>query len=1259
MSVAPEPVATTRIEIGSAGKVSRAAAAGHAPTTPRPLCTALAILLALLAALAPDTARAHMPIARFERLTIAEDLARAPVTAILQDRIGFIWLGTAEGLYRYDGYSFTAFAHNPAEPGTLPDNAIQQLYEDSTGRLWVGTSRGLSRFDRDRGRFERIALGSAEPHPSRDAITGIAEDGAGSLWVSSISGTISRLGPDGALLAAYRPAPASSVARLQADLDGRLWAGLTAGLFRFDPERDRFEPIPFAADGLPRSVSALHAGRDGGLWVGTPAGLFALDRSGRPVEHLAHDPADPRSLSSAAVSAIVEGRDGTLWVGTRSAGLNARDPTTGAVTRHRFDAGRTNSLGGDTVWALYEDRAGLIWVAGPGGTASIFNPVTRVFQTYGPDPTQPLSLSHRSITALHVGTDGAIWIGDIGDEGLARFDRDAGTIVSYRHNPADPTSPPGDQMLELLEDRAGVVWAGIAGHGLVALDHAGRVLARYRRIPGDSASLQADHVYELLEDRAGMLWLGTDDGVSLLDRRSERFRPYYRSPGDLDGLSGTQISALHEARDGTIWLGTVQDGLFRYSPASGRLTHYPPDAANPQSLNHRRVYAIDEGPVGHIWVATDAGLSRLDPMVGDFIHFGERDGLPAPAILCALVGPKGEVWVAARRGLARLDPISREVRRYGARDGLQVDYFSSACTRGRDGELIFGGRGGLTVFRPEQVQPAGYAPPVVLTAIEVLNQPAALEREIATLDAVALSHEENVVSFTFAALDYADPLRVQYEYMLEGFDEGWVAAGPWRRATYTNLDGGNYLFRVRAAGSGGVWNEQGVRLAITVATPPWRSWWAYGLYIVASAGAVAGAAWGWAQRRANRRLAAEVRERRRVEIEQRQLYAVAAGLREVLAVINSNRPLPEVLQFIIVQACRLLDVEAGQIYRLRPPDDNAPDQPGTLRVEASEGFASASVGAVLQNLPLTLSYQAIAQRRPLTMADARPTFERLLAQPELGAGQRELVEEVRARFRTILAVPLVLKEEVFGTITLYDSRIRDFGDEEINLALAFARQSALAIENARLRQQAAQAALREERSRLARELHDSVTQSLYSLGLLAQSWRLSAREEGHAEAERQYDQVVAITHQALKEMRLLIGQLRQPELEKEGLVGAVQRRLEAVERRVGSQIRVESEGDMDLPLPVAEQLYWIIQEALNNALKHAAATAVTIRFQRLDPRSYAVTVSDNGTGFEPGCAAEGFGLAGMRERAAQLGATIHIRSAPNQGTVIALHGTLH
>jgi signal transduction histidine kinase len=445
---------------------------------------------------------------------------------------------------------------------------------------------------------------------------------------------------------------------------------------------------------------------------------------------------------------------------------------------------------------------------------------------------------------------------------------------------------------------------------------------------------------------------------------------------------------------------------------------------------------------------------------------------------------------------------------------------------------------------------------------------------------------------------------------------------------------------------------------IIAATPPWRTWWAYALYGLAGAALVAGAARAWTQERANRALAHEIAERRRAEAEQQRLYAVATGLREVVEVINSNRPLPDVLQFIVEQACRLLVIESGQIYRLLPPRASHPEQPGTLRVEASEGISSATVGTEIHNLHLTISYEAIRQRRPVAIADGDAVFERILAQPNVSARQRALVEEVRSRFRAILAAPLIIGDEVYGTITLYNVAARSFSDEEINLAQAFARQSALAIANARLRQQAARAALREERTRLARELHDSVTQALYSLGLLAQSWRLAAEADGRAEGVQHYGQVVAIAHQALKEMRLLINELRLPELESAGLLDLIRRRLETVERRVGIEARLISDGELDLPPEVLEQLYRIIQEVLNNALKHAHASALTLHVQATpaDGALYRIAIADNGCGFDPATVTEGYGLAGMRERAAAIGATLTIVAAPGGGTQVEVWG---
>lgn len=407
-------------------------------------------------------------------------------------------------------------------------------------------------------------------------------------------------------------------------------------------------------------------------------------------------------------------------------------------------------------------------------------------------------------------------------------------------------------------------------------------------------------------------------------------------------------------------------------------------------------------------------------------------------------------------------------------------------------------------------------------------------------------------------------------------------------------------------------------------------------------------------------VARDITEQKRAEQEQQRLYQVAEGLRDVLAVINSDRSLSDILHFIVGQATRLLGVAAGQIYQLQPAKDSQMDM---LRVEATQGFASNYLGLSLSNAPLTVSYQAIVCRQPIAVPDMTAQIDQLLAQPSIGSRQRDLLQEIRQHFRSMLAVPLIIKDEVYGTISLYDARLRTFEDEEIKLAVAFAAQSALAIETARLRQQVRQVAIREERSRLARELHDSVTQSLYSLTLLAEGWRLQAQDEHLEQAVQHFARLGGIANQALKEMRLLIYQLRLPVLEKEGLAGAIQRRLEDVERRSGIAGRVVVEGEVDLPVSVEEHLYRIIQEALNNALKHAAAKTVIIYIRATSAdaadssQPHAATaveieVVDDGQGFDPNAVAHGVGLESMRERAEELGGSLAIDSTPGHGTCI-------
>jgi ligand-binding sensor domain-containing protein/signal transduction histidine kinase len=1216
---------------------------------------------------APRVAHAQQPSLRFARLSAAQGLSHNRVNSIVQDDQGFLWLGTGEGLNRYDGYTFTVYKSDPDDPQSLADNTVFTVHEDRDGTLWVGTlNGGLHRFDRATGRFVRFQHDPANPHSlAHNRVVAIL-DSQGALLVATAAG-VDRLdrATNSFTHAAFRPAlpaqPPASVggAILYEDRGGVVWAGTAWGLYRLDAVEFVFERVlvPHAAPDL--AVSALLEDSAGQFWIGSSDGLYRFDRAQNKAQRFAHNPADARSLSANEVLALAEDRDGALWVGTAHDGLNRFERADETFSSYRNDPGNPFSLLSDTAQLLYVDRGGLLWVGAGVSGLSILDPATRHFGLYRHEPAAKETISAQVIAAVVEDSAGIVWAGGYDEDGLSALDRRNGSVRVYRHDPDDPQSISHDSIYEIYEDRAGTLWVGTLGGGLNRFERRTKTFTRFQHDPDDPHSLSNDVVPTILEDRHGDLWVGTEDGLNRFDPQSETFTRYYHNPDDPHSLGHSEISHLYEDAGGTLWVSTWGGGLNRFDRSTERFTRYLHDPDDPASIGDDRIYMFTGDHAGNLWLGTRAGLNRFSPQTGRFTRYTEKNGLPGTTARCVQIDTQGQVWVGTSHALARFDPQSESFTRFDERDGLQSYGFNGgACSQSRRGELFFGGLDGFNAFFPQAIRPNEQPPRLALTTVYVLNEPLALGHSLTTLDDLTLSHADKVVTFEFAALDFADPEHNQYAYMLEGFDEGWTQAGNRRSATYTNLDDGDYVFRVRAANSDGVWNEQGVALALHVTTPPWRSWWAYSIYTSALIGLLAGATRYVSQVQANRSLRAEIAERKRAEREQQRLYRVAEGLREVVAAINGNRPLLEILDFIVGQARGLLQVEAGQIYRLQPK--NA-EQGHELRVEASQGFAAAYIGAVLRATPRTISYQAIQRGEPIAIADAAAVLEQLLAQPSLSPEQRNLVTETYVRFRAVLAVPLIVGGEVYGTITLYNAERRTWSEEDTKLATVFAAQSALAIENAYLRERVEQAAIREERVRLAHDLHDSVTQSLYSLALLAEGWRMGAREEQQTQTEQRFARLGGIAHDALREMRLLIYELRLPELDDEGLVGAIERRLDAVERRAGLDAQLRVEGAVALPLKVAEQLYRIVQEALNNMLKHATASAVAviIRARPADDGALLaleLEVRDNGCGFDVAATQRGFGLDTMHERAAKLGAHLDINSAPGEGTSILLRG---
>ncbi|GAB6040767.1 ATP-binding protein [Endothiovibrio diazotrophicus] len=786
----------------------------------------------------------------FGRLGLSEGLSQSTVLGIAQDARGFLWFATRDGLNRYDGYRFTVHRHQERAPDSISANFVWALHRDRHGRLWAGTQGGgLNRYDAASGGFHTYRHDPADPASlASGVVVSLAEDRTGRLWVGTDGGGLDRLDSPGAPFVHYRHDPAdpsslggSQVWAIHEDRAGRLWVGTAdGGLDLLDPEgpagfvhyrHDPAAPDSLAGDAV-WSVAQDNAGR---LWVGTfGGGLDRLEEGAGGVRfvHHRHDPADPHSLADDFVWTVKEDRRGWLWVGTNN-GLSRYDARLG-----RFD----NFLTGRQIKSLFEDAAGNLWVG------TFFEGLYRLdrygekFERYRHDPASDDTLGNDVVYGIHEDREGRLWVATNGG-GLDRMDLEQGKVDHYRHDPADPRSLSSDALLSLAVGRDGTVWAGAYTGGLNRLDPATGRVTRYLHRPGRDDGLGDNTVFSILEDRDGKIWIGTwKGGLDRLDPASGHVDHFRHDPANPVSLAGDFVQSLYQDRDGLLWVGTAGEGVDRFDPATGGFVHYPPDAADPTALHGGHVYAIAQDASGDLWVGTGSGgLNRLDPLSGRVSHITEAHGLPSATVLGIVDDGGGHLWLSTKNGLARLEIASGRVHAFDAADGVQSrEFIGGAAHRGRDGTLYFGGVAGLNRFRPEAIEENPFRPPVVLTSFKIFNREAALGRDVATVDALTLGPGDQVISFEFAALNFTHPEKNRYRYRMEGIDPQWIDAGSRRFVMYNNLSPGRYRFRVEASNNDGVWNEEGLSVAIRVLPPWWAAWWAWLLYGAAALALVVG-----------------------------------------------------------------------------------------------------------------------------------------------------------------------------------------------------------------------------------------------------------------------------------------------------------------------------------------------------------------------------------------------------------------------------------
>ena len=807
------------------------------PQRLRQVLTGVAICLGLLSPFSEARA-AEAPPLRFEQVA---GLNTDDPLAFIQDRQGFIWMASSSGLYRHDGYRTVHYQHNTAIADSLPANKVSALLEDKQGRIWVATYNGLARFEAQTGHFTAFFPPAAANGNQQNRLTrSIVGDGQDGMWLATRAGLL-HFDPQTSKFSSYRHDPANTgslpsdnVSVLARDAGGGLWVGtwptglayLPAGSTQFQ----RYSLDMATAKDTRKAHSNLHAllvDSQQRLWIGTDNGLLRW-QSGTPWSALRRLP-PPAGSSEFRVSAIHEDANGNIWAGTQEAGLLRWNETRQAFQRHTHQIDDAHSLPADAVGALLVDRTQTLWVGTQGGGVSRSNLASNGIEQVMPDRLAPENFKDWNIVfSFAEDARGNLWLGGTG--GLALVDlAERKLLRSIRHQPGKTGGLSGNAILNLYQQPGGALWIATSA-GLDRLDpESGLLQTKSFDGPGNNV------INRIAPGRDGVLWLGTGGGVIRYSLTNGATRTFTHDPGDAFSLPPGANSVLLEDRAGNLWVGGGNEsgarGLAILEQGSGRFRHYRHVASDQSSLPSDIVTSIHEDKSGNIWLGTPAGLSRASRAANGGLRFSrDTSGNNVSAVQADL---SNNIWSSTSAGLARLDPETGVTTNYAAAEGAaRSTPLEGASYRGKDGTLYFGSLRGFSVVRPDAVRENTVPPQIAITDISVFNQSLLgtatsaevdLEGPVTAPQHLQLSWKASVFALEFSALHYADPAHNRFAYRLDGFDQGWVeTTAEHRIATYTNLDPGSYLFRVKAASSNGVWSESELQLPISITPPFWR-----------------------------------------------------------------------------------------------------------------------------------------------------------------------------------------------------------------------------------------------------------------------------------------------------------------------------------------------------------------------------------------------------------------------------------------------------
>ena len=782
----------------------------------------------------------------FSRLSAQDGLSNNHVNFIFKDHRGFVWIGTRSGLNRYDGYTFKVFRHDDSDSSSLTDDHVQGVYEGPEDKLYVSTGTGgLNVYDPVTGRFisDRERYLRERHIPAFGLVNLIRGMDDRYYFIYQDSG-VYRFDPGRGVAALSLGAPGPAAVRgpisgASGDASGGLWLAHYNGLLeRVDLARGTItfhtDIVQRMAQRPPYGLKIYIDGQDK-LWLFSPdnlSGLWEFEPHSGSLAHFSRDSGVAR-LNTNNIGDVVQDDKGQIWIATDQGGIDVLDKTKLTI-RYLRHSDEDRSLSENTTTTLYRDNIGGIWVGTLKNGVCYYQANMLRFPLYRRQPGQPQSLPYNDVACFAEDGKGNIWIGTDGG-GLVYFDRAGNRFVQYRHDKNNVNSLASDVVISLLVDHQQRLWIGTYQGGLDRFD--GRNFVHYRHSDSDPGSLADNRIYSLREDGGDHLWVGTmAGGLDRLDLGTGKF--YHNTVFMQHSIHSNYVPALAEDSASNLWIGTAF-GISVLTRNTGQYVYY---TAQSSKLADDIISGMTCDHRGNMWVATRHGLSVMQPGRDSFQTFHIRDGLPTDLVVSVLEDKDGFLWVGTSAGISRIavmqDGTELKIKclNFDEYDGLQGGEFNdNTAFRTREGELLFGGPNGFNLFRPESISLNEHVPPVVLTGLQLYNKDVPLPPSIPGDGKLVLSYDENNFTLEFAALSYINARKNLYAYQLVGLDKEWnMTDGRNRRAVYTNIDPGDYVFRVRASNNDGVWNDKGIALRIIVRPPFWKTTIAYIIYVLAA-----------------------------------------------------------------------------------------------------------------------------------------------------------------------------------------------------------------------------------------------------------------------------------------------------------------------------------------------------------------------------------------------------------------------------------------